>query len=378
MPRPEISATLQALAACFGSAAFTSAQAQESGVAHHRLLTAQRSGGLMRLERGRYQLSAEVTVAAQAASHGCRDGAADGVLVPGLSEEETARVRDRVARLAADGVSAGISSTTAAAVWELPTYGIPASRLPVLLIPRGSSIRPGQHAGIHITHRDVDPARLVLGPGTAPVTDPLLTAIHIAAGPRLSLAAQLVVLHGGLRRQWEWVTGGLDRLGGREVAAAMGDPLVRASLREELQAVAQCADLRDRGSRGSTHPEARRAWRRLAHALDIVDPRVETALESLSWARFHEGDFVIPVPQVLVRGASGMLWRVDFLFQGRVIGECDGAVKYNSGHTPWKEKQRQSDLEAEGYPVVRWTWDEIHRRPQRVLDRISLAIDRHC
>ncbi|MGA1596677.1 MAG: DUF559 domain-containing protein [Candidatus Nanopelagicales bacterium] len=229
-----------------------------------------------------------------------------------------------------------------------------------------------------MTHRDVDPAHLVLGPGNVPVTDPLLTAVHLAALARLPLAAQLVVLHGGLRRQWEWIHGGLQRLAGRTLAAEMADASTRAALREELIAIAQQADMRAQGSRSGTASCDSNAWRRLTPALDIVDPRIETALESLSWARFHEFDFPIPVPQVLIRGASGTLWRVDFLFDGRVIGECDGAVKYNSGHTPWKEKQRQSDLEARGYPVVRWTWDEIHQRSQRVLDRISLAIDRYC
>ena len=162
------------------------------------------------------------------------------------------------------------------------------------------------------------------------------------------------------------------------MAAAMGDASVRTALVDELIATAQYADVRGKGSRPGTPQCDRRAWQRLAHALAIADPRIETALESLSWARFHELGFEIPEPQVLVRGASGRLWRVDFLFGGRVIGECDGAIKYNSGHTPWKEKQRQSDLEAEGHPVVRWTWDEIYRRPQQVLARIGLAIDRYC
>ena len=105
---------------------------------------------------------------------------------------------------------------------------------------------------------------------------------------------------------------------------------------------------------------------------------METALESLSWARFHECGFEIPIPQARVRGASGRLWRVDFLFKGLVVGECDGAVKYHDGYTPWKEKQRQSDLEGAGHPVVRWTWEEITRRPDSVLARIALAMTRYA
>ncbi len=108
----------------------------------------------------------------------------------------------------------------------------------------------------------------------------------------------------------------------------------------------------------------------------IADPRVETALESLSWAQFHEWGLEMPVPQVSLKGASGVLWRVDFLFGGRVIGECDGAVKFHAGHTAWQEKRRQSDLEAEGYVFVRWTWEELLRQPGAVLARLDLALRR--
>lgn len=110
----------------------------------------------------------------------------------------------------------------------------------------------------------------------------------------------------------------------------------------------------------------------------IADPRVETALESLSWAQFHEWGLALPLPQANLRGASGVLWRVDFLFEGRVIGECDGAVKFHAGHTAWQEKRRQSDLEAQGYQFVRWTWEEIIREPEAVLARIALALRRSC
>ncbi|MFM9135559.1 MAG: DUF559 domain-containing protein [bacterium] len=108
----------------------------------------------------------------------------------------------------------------------------------------------------------------------------------------------------------------------------------------------------------------------LAHA----DPRLETALESVSWARFVEAGIDLPQPQASVRGASGTLWRADFLFGARLIGECDGAIKYRDGMSLWHEKKRQSDLEAAGYVVVRWTWEEIVHRPGAVLVRIAIAL----
>ena len=50
-----------------------------------------------------------------------------------------------------------------------------------------------------------------------------------------------------------------------------------------------------------------------------------------------------------------------------------GAVKY-ADQTPWQEKQRQSDLEAAGYWVVRCTWEELIHRPHEVIKRIALAL----
>lgn len=73
---------------------------------------------------------------------------------------------------------------------------------------------------------------------------------------------------------------------------------------------------------------------------------------------------------------SGVLWRVDFLFAERVIGECDGAVKYADPQALWREKKRQEDLEQAGYIVVRWTWEEIVHRPWIVIRRILNAIER--
>ena len=193
------------------------------------------------------------------------------------------------------------------------------------------------------------------------MTDPLLTAIHLAATAP-SLASALVVLNGGLRRQWEFAHSGCSRLDSRVIADGCADPSVREQLLREASAASRSADVR--------------CPSRVAQALAVCDPRIETALESISWAKFIRAGIELPVPQVRLRGASGILRRVDFLFGTRVIGECDGAVKYHSGYTAWEEKRRQSDLEAAGYIVVRWTWAEITRQPDRVLARLALAVSR--
>jgi hypothetical protein len=107
-----------------------------------------------------------------------------------------------------------------------------------------------------------------------------------------------------------------------------------------------------------------------------VEPSLETALEGLAWSAFTESTIPRPRPQVWVKGRSGRAYRVDFLVGERVIVEADGADKY-SDQTPWLEKQRQSDLEAAGYWVVRCTWEELLHRPHEVLARIRHAL-RQC
>jgi hypothetical protein len=167
----------------------------------------------------------------------------------------------------------------------------------------------------------------------------------------------MVLLSGGMRRQLARSTGDPRALTRR---ASQAD--VRASLASDLMDAIRHSDVRGR--------------HRVAAAAPLADPRLETVLESISLARFIEAGIELPEPQVWVNGSSGRSWRVDFLFGGRVIGECDGAVKYAEADSLWKEKKRQADLEAAGYIVVRWTWEEIVYHPHVVLARIALALAR--
>ena len=70
---------------------------------------------------------------------------------------------------------------------------------------------------------------------------------------------------------------------------------------------------------------------------------------------------------------------VDFYWpEFKVVGEADGLLKYadNEGLTLRNEKLRQEEIEAMGYIVVRWTWDDIWRRPEWVAMRIRNAMAR--
>ncbi len=100
-----------------------------------------------------------------------------------------------------------------------------------------------------------------------------------------------------------------------------------------------------------TWPGIRRASRSLA----LVDARAESPLESVS--RFVRGWLRLPAPQlqVALHDPYGVfLGRGDFYWdEFGVLGEADGAVKYDDREERIREKRRQEALEDTGLVVVR-------------------------
>jgi len=331
MPRSELRATRSQLAAAFEGRTFTSEEARGAGVPHHRLAAATQAGLVHRLRRGHYRVA--------------------------TATPEDGRLVDRLERLASRGITACAGLRTAVRIWDAPIWTDREPGAPTVLVPRDAGVGVGLRGGVILRSCNVDPSRIVLGPGSIPVTDPLLTAVHLAAMPGTSLAQMMVLLCGGMRRHLSRSIvepSTLNTLAGQEKT--------RTELSSDLLDAVMRADVRGR--------------RRVLDVISFADPRLETALESISWARFIEAGIELPHPQVWVAGASGRSWRVDFLFGNRVVGECDGAVKYGEATSLWREKKRQADLEAAGYIVVRWTWEEIVFRPHVVLARIALALSR--
>ena len=92
-------------------------------------------------------------------------------------------------------------------------------------------------------------------------------------------------------------------------------------------------------------------------------------------------DISLPPPELQVTLARDE-WgnpriTVDFFWPDfGVVGEADGLLKYGNddqGLALRNEKLRQEEIEAMGFVVVRWTWDDIWRRPDWVAARIRNA-----
>jgi hypothetical protein len=117
-------------------------------------------------------------------------------------------------------------------------------------------------------------------------------------------------------------------------------------------------------------------------AIDFLDPRSESPLESFSRVVMHEQRVPAPLLQHPVVGASGRAYRADFYWEGRrLIGEADGFGKYGGGEAAGSaaiiaEKLREDDLREAGYDVVRWTYAQMLSRPQETAQRILRKLGR--
>lgn len=130
---------------------------------------------------------------------------------------------------------------------------------------------------------------------------------------------------------------------------------------DELQLAVAAADRWPRSSRAGA-------------MLTYVNPLHESPGESLTnfFAASHEIELV---PQVRIFDEGGRLVaRVDFLVKGtKVVVEFDGRVKYDDRDALWKEKQREDQLRALGYVVVRLTWSDV-MKPSRLAAKIKAGL----
>lgn len=319
-----------------GHGPFAVEEAARHGISHKRLARGARTGTLRRVTRGHYAL---------------RDDPLD------LARHHL----DRLHRRGVHGVVGGI---TAAGIWGIPVFGAagPVSDPPLtILVPRGSDIRRGTRNGVRLRIADIAPPQITSVHGVA-ITTPLRTGVDVARDLGRCRTSALLPMSGGMRAELAWFLGGEVPAGAREVTNRLQqDPLVRADRFAVLGALVN-------ESIGYGMKWARQV-------LCDVEPLLETALEGLAWSVLTDTDLPRPVPQRWLRGASGRSYRVDFLIGGAVIVEADGAGKYST-ETPWQEKQRQHDLEAAGFWVVRCTWEELITRPHEVIARIRFALSR--
>lgn len=101
----------------------------------------------------------------------------------------------------------------------------------------------------------------------------------------------------------------------------------------------------------------------------------ESVLESCARVVFAEEGLPAPVLQAAIATADGeFIGRVDFCWPAyRVIAEADGMAKYDDPRRAREQIMRDIRLRDAGYKVVHFTWNELFRTPERVIDRIRAA-----
>jgi very-short-patch-repair endonuclease len=113
---------------------------------------------------------------------------------------------------------------------------------------------------------------------------------------------------------------------------------------------------------------------RLRPAIALVNPSRESMAESLSAGHLHMSGLPAPIFQAEIRTPMGRLYP-DFLWEDlKLIGECDGAMKYDSANAYVLEKEREQMLRDLGYRFVRWLAREIMLEPAVVMARIARAL----
>jgi len=155
----------------------------------------------------------------------------------------------------------------------------------------------------------------------------------------------------------------LTRVGALADALVAGDSAVRQGLFDASAATDRVAGLA--GQRGC---------RRVERAARLLDGRRESALESASYAYFVEQRVPLPRCQVVIRSPEGLfLGRVDFLWdEHRLVGECDGRLKYGSAADVYAEKRREDAIRAEGYAFIRWGMPDL--RTPVLAERLRRAL----
>lgn len=327
--------TADFLARSFGSAPFSLHAATTAGISLDRLYRAVRAGRVRRLSSGIYVVRSEhERITGEAAwEHQARD-----------STE-----RAKGAALTLPGCA--VSATTAALMQGLP---VPQGGLALghITDPHGKS---GLRRGVRVHSAALPPPHVTVIDGLR-VTTPARTAIDIARAA--SLPEALICMDAVLRRYIDQA-----REDGLPLRMAVHDPVLidaaRALVWDALEDMHGWPGIRT----------ARRA-------LELADPAAESALESESRGVLIVRGVPRPVCGFPIEGADGRTYWADMAWRGgRIVGECDGLIKYTDPRALYEEKRRQEAIEDAGSRVIRWTRSEVVRSPDRLAQRVLRALD---
>ena len=115
--------------------------------------------------------------------------------------------------------------------------------------------------------------------------------------------------------------------------------------------------------------------RRILDARGEDKGRRESVLETLAGRLFRNSPLPMPVLQLPVFRARELLGRCDFAYPDLKISIEVLGWKWHYGKRQWElDLRRRTHLVAEGWIVLEFTWDDVVKRPQYVIETIRDAI----
>lgn len=241
--------------------------------------------------------------------------------------------QDVLAACLAAGAGAVTSHRSAAVLWELD--GVSRDVVEI------SVPRPLTHRlrGV-VVHRSTDIDR---------------TTPAVRAGIGVTSPMRTLVDLGAVVPPWI-VERGLDHALSRRLVTVVG-------LRRELDIVAR------KGRRGAGVLRALLDERSDCH----LGP--ESVLEARMLRLCRDHGLPVPVCQFEVRLGQRLLGRVDFAVPHlRLAIEVDGYEHHSTLAAFQRDRVRQNDLVAAGWTVLRFTWDDVTRRPEKVAAAIQRVL----
>lgn len=256
--------------------------------------------------------------------------------------------------------SAVVSHSTAARLHGIPYFAAPDDSHKFHIIVKDAARRRGD---LVVHDLPVLPHEQEIIDGIA-VTTPMRTALDI--GMSSSMPWAVVALDSIVRRQVAALIGLADApaegaLNARRLRLATHDAALRTRVMSDLSVAV--------GSLGRRHGVGL-----VREALTLTDPTSESPLESLSRVGIHQSGLPKPLCGYEIRVDASTYW-ADFAWpELGVIGEADGAGKYEFDGSLARQEERQKTLERAGWIVVRWTWDDVFPNPHSMLVRLSEAL----
>jgi hypothetical protein len=162
-----------------------------------------------------------------------------------------------------------------------------------------------------------------------------------------------------------------------DLGAVVGEAVVEMALDDALKkGLVTYAQLRwhlamvgKRGVRGTAK------LRRILNARAVEKGRRESPLETLAGRLFRNSPLPWPVLQYQVWDGNEHLGRIDFAYPDMTLGIEVLGWDPHSGKLSWeKDLRRRTYLQSRGWLILEFTWDDVTKRRDYVVETIQRAI----